>query len=277
VDKSDVVPRPGHSSIADLDRRQLILITALFALAAVGWIVTDQRMAGMDAGPGTDPGPLGFYVTVWVVMMGAMMFPSIVPMVRVYDLVQRRRHSPGRVGATAAFIGGYLVSWTAFGLVAYSVFVLIRGLDLGVLSWYRGGRYVAAAVLLAGAAYQLTAWKETCLRRCRNPVDFVARHWRPGGRGAVAMGIAHGAWCVGCCWALMASLFALGVMSLGWMAFIALLIAIEKLAPWGAQARRSTAVVLAILGVGVAIFPESVPGLTLPRDSGDQIMETMEP
>jgi predicted metal-binding membrane protein len=258
-------------SIGRIDRRHVGLVAALLVLAAVGWFVTDARMAGMDAGPGTDPGSLGFYVSAWVVMMGAMMFPSIVPMVRIYDLVQQRRQSSGRGGTTTLFVAGYLIAWTAFGLAAYAVFVLIRGLDLGVLSWHRGGRYVAAAVLIAGAAYQLTAWKETCLRRCRNPVDFVARHWRSGGRGALSMGMAHGAWCIGCCWALMASLFALGVMSVGWMAFIALLIALEKLSPWGTRARNATAAVLAVVGLAVAIAPERVPGLTLPNDN-----ETME-
>jgi predicted metal-binding membrane protein len=260
---------------ARLDRRQLALIAVLLGLAALGWLVTDERMAGMDAGPGTDPGSLGFYVSAWVVMMGAMMFPSIVPMVRVYDLVQRRSKSRSR-GATALFIAGYLLTWTTFGLAAYGVFMLIRGMDLGVLSWHRGGRYVAAAVLLAGAAYQLTAWKETCLRHCRNPVDFVARHWRPAGRGALLMGVTHGAWCVGCCWALMASLFALGVMSVGWMAFIALLIALEKLAPWATHARNVTAAVLAVIGLAVAIVPDRVPGLTLPHEHGDRMMETMQ-
>ena len=251
-------------------------MAALVILAAVGWLVIDARMAGMDAGPGTDPGSLGFYVSAWVVMMGAMMFPSIVPMVRVYDLVQRRRQRVSGVGATAAFVAGYLISWTAFGLVAYTGFVLVRGIDLGVLSWDRGGRYVVAAVLLAGAAYQLTAWKETCLRHCRNPVDFVARYWRPGGRGALSMGVIHGAWCVGCCWALMASLFALGVMSVGWMAFIALLIALEKLTPWGTRVRTATAAVLVILGLAVAIAPDRVPGLTLPHDSGDHMLKMMQ-
>jgi predicted metal-binding membrane protein len=173
-------------------------------------------------------------------------------------------------------VAGYLISWTAFGLAAYAVFVFIRGLDLGLLSWHRGGRYLVAVVLVAGAVYQLTGWKKTCLRHCRNPVDFVARHWRPGGRGALSMGMTHGVWCVGCCWALMASLFALGVMSVGWMAFIALLIAGEKLSPWGTRARNVTAAVLAVLGLAVAIAPDRVPGLTLPHDNGDQTMEMVQ-
>src|SRR5439155_11893911 len=90
------------------------------------------------------------------------------------------------------------------------------------------------------------------------------KHWRPGRLGALRMGVIHGGWCVGCCWALMAALFALGVMSLGWMASIAALIAIEKLLPWRLLANRGIAVLLLVLGLGVAFTPESVPGLTLP-------------
>jgi hypothetical protein len=93
---------------------------------------------------------------------------------------------------------------------------------------------------------------------------FLLTAWRPGRTGALRMGIEHGGWCVGCCWMLMAALFALGVMSLGWMAFIAALIAIEKLVPWRVAANRGIAVLLAVLGLGVAFAPESVPGLTLP-------------
>ena len=119
-------------------------------------------------------------------------------------------------------------------------------------------------MILLAAVYQLTPLKDVCLRHCRSPFMFLMKHWRPGRVGAVRMGLIHGGWCVGCCWALMAALFALGVMSLGWMAFIAALIAIEKLLPWRALANRGIAVLLLVLGLGVAFTPESVPGLTLP-------------
>src|ERR687887_613976 len=113
-----------------LDRRQVGLIALLLVLAAIGWSVTDQRMAGMDAGPGTDPGSLGFYVGVWVVMMTAMMFPSAAPMVVAYARIQRGRREQGRLAAapitTAVFVAGYLISWTAFGVLAYGLFDLVR-------------------------------------------------------------------------------------------------------------------------------------------------------
>jgi predicted metal-binding membrane protein len=248
--------------------RQLALVTTLLALAIVGWRVTNERMAGMDAGPGTDPGSLGFYVGVWVVMMAAMMFPSIWPMVASYARIQSGRQTQGKTQAgpvpVALFVGGYLAAWTTFGLAAYGVLELGRSLSIDALVWDSAGPYVAGGVILAAAAYQLTPAKDACLRKCRGAMDFVLGHWKPGYGGALLMGVEHGAWCVGCCWAMMVALFALGVMSLGWMALVAALIAVEKLLPWKAIVSRGVAVLLVALAIGVAFAPERVPGLTLP-------------
>ena len=246
---------------------QIGLVASLFVLALVAWAVTDDRMQGMDAGPGTDLGTLGFYVTAWVVMMAAMMFPSVWPMVLVYQRVQRAKAERGReveAGATAMFVAGYLVTWTATGLVFYVALEAGQALSIDALSWDRGGPYLAGGVVVAAAAYQLTPLKDVCLSKCRNPLGFVLGGWQPGRLGAFRLGIEHGAWCVGCCWMLMAALFALGVMSVGWMIFIAALIALEKLLPWKAVANRSIAVLLVVLGLAVALAPEDVPGLTLP-------------
>ena len=261
--------------------RQLALIAVLVALAVVGWLVTDDRMVGMDAGPGTELGALGFYVSLWVVMMAAMMFPSIAPMVIAYSRTQQKRRERGKAQAgplaVALFVGGYLLSWTAFGLAAYGVFEIGRSLSIDALAWSEGGPYLAGAVILAAAAYQLTPAKDVCLRKCRSPLDFVMGYWKPGYGGALRMGVEHGAWCVGCCWALMTALFALGVMSLGWMAFVAALIAVEKLLPWRAVANRGIAVVLVVLGLAVAFAPEAVPALTIPGSGEtDDAMMQME-
>jgi predicted metal-binding membrane protein len=248
-------------------RFQLGLLASLIGLGVLAWLLTHKRMLGMDAGPGTDPGGFGFYVVSWVVMMSAMMFPSIAPMVLTFGFVQRRRHARGSVVRTVSssvFVAGYLVTWTAFGLLAYGLYVGVRSLSITELSWHRGGRYLAGGVLLAAAIYQLTPLKDACLRRCRAPLDFVMTNWRDGPVGALRMGIVHGAWCVGCCWGLMAALFALGVMSLTWMIAIAGLIAIEKLLPWRTLANRLVALTLAVLACGVALVPGDVPGLTLP-------------
>jgi predicted metal-binding membrane protein len=246
---------------------QLGLVGLLLGLAAIAWVVTGDRMAGMDAGPGTDPGTLGFYVTAWVVMMAAMMFPSIWPMVTMYSRIQEGKRARGRdvpLGATAAFVGGYLLTWTAWGLFAYAVYEIGSSIWPDALGWERGGPYFAGGVIIAAALYQLTPLKNACLKRCRSPMMFLMNAWQPGRIGALRMGLAHGAWCVGCCWGLMASLFALGVMSVGWMVFIAALIAAEKLLPWRALASYGIAVLLLAMGLLVAFTPSSVPGLILP-------------
>jgi predicted metal-binding membrane protein len=258
--QSPAVQRPAA-------RFQLGVLASLLGLAALAWLLTHERMLGMDAGPGTDLGSLGFYVVSWVVMMSAMMFPSIAPMVLTFGFVQRRRHAHGSVERTVSsgvFVAGYLLTWTVFGLLAYGLYVGVRSLSIAELSWHRGGRYLAGGVLLAAATYQLTPLKDACLRRCRAPLDFVMTNWRDGPLGALRMGVVHGAWCVGCCWGLMAALFALGVMSLTWMIAIAGLIAIEKLLPWPTVANRLIAVTLAVLAFAVALAPGEVPGLTLP-------------
>lgn len=256
---------------------RLGLLGLLLLLALVAWAATDARMGGMDAGPGTDPGALGFFLVTWVVMMSAMMFPSISPMVLMYARVSAGQHERGRgdqAGATAFFVGGYLIAWTAAGLAGYAIYELARSLSIDAFSWDRGGPYLAGAVLIGAAAYQLTPLKEACLRKCRNPLMFLLGSWRPGRAGALRMGAEHGAWCVGCCWVLMAALFALGVMSLGWMALVAALIAAEKLLPRQAPASAGVAVLLLVLGLGVAFAPASVPGLTQP--GSPQAMQSMQ-
>jgi predicted metal-binding membrane protein len=259
---------------------QLGLIGLLVILAAVAWALTDDRMSGMDAGPGTDPGTLGFFIGVWVVMMAAMMFPSIAPMVLMHVRIQegrRDRGQPVALGATTLFIAGYLIIWAAAGLLGYALFQLGEAISGDLFSWDSGGPYLAGGVIVAASIYQLTPLKNACLRKCRNPFMFLMTRWQPGRLGALRMGIEHGGWCVGCCWMLMAALFALGVMSVGWMAFIAALIAIEKLLPWKAVANRGIAVLLLVLGLSLAIEPDRVPGLTLP-DSPEAMraMEAME-
>jgi predicted metal-binding membrane protein len=246
---------------------QLGLVFGLLLLAAVAWAITGDRMSGMDAGPATDPGGLGFWLTAWVVMMAAMMFPSIAPMVVMQARIEAGKRNNGQeteAGTTMLFVGGYLITWAAAGLFGYLVIQAGEALSLDFLAWDRAGPYIAGGVIVGAAIYELTPLKDVCLRHCRSPLAFLLGHWRSGRAGALRMGIEHGAWCVGCCWALMAALFALGVMSIGWMAFVAALIAIEKLLPWKALANRGIAVLLVVLGLAVAFVAEDVPGLTLP-------------
>ncbi len=244
-------------------------------LAAVGWLVTGNRMSGMDAGPGTDPGALGFFLVTWVVMMGAMMFPSVAPMVVAYDRIRVHRKEIGKSSpmlGTAIFVGGYLAAWTAFGLAGWAIYEAVRGLSIDALAWHRGGRYAVGGVIVLAAVYELTPMKHACLRKCRTPMSFLFGECRDGSLGALRLGIGHGAWCVGCCWALMAALFALGVMSIPWMVFVAALIAAEKLLPWPRGATVAIGLLLLVLGVSVAVIPERVPGLVQPVSGASRTM-----
>ena len=266
----------GRSSAHRAERGQLILLGALLALAAAAWLVTDDRMGGMESMPGMALGSVGFYVTVWVVMMAAMMFPSVAPTVLMYDRLReghRRRGKGAGAEATALFVMGYLLVWTLAGLAAYGLLELGRALGPSALAWDEGGRYVTGGVIAAAAIYQVTPLKRACLVKCRSPMMFLAERWRHGRAGALELGSRHGAWCLGCCWALMAALFAVGVMSLGWMALIAAFIAGEKLLPWPRAVRAGVAVVLLAIGLGVAFAPADVPGFAEPS-GGMQEMDS---
>ena len=235
----------------------------LFCLAAVAWWLTANRVSDMDMAMGP-PGALALFMVTWVVMMAAMMFPSVAPMVATYVSVQRGRRArqmPAPAAATAFFVSGYLLAWSTVGLLCY---LLLRVGDLlagGSMFWHDNGRWLAAVVLLGAAVYELTPAKYACLSRCRGPISFILENWRDGRWGALRMGGVQGTWCVGCCWGLMAALVALGMMSLGWMALVALLIAVEKLTPWRRAGTSIVTGTLVLLAVAVAFGPDSVPGL----------------
>ena len=255
-------------------------VTAVFLLAAaaIAWVVAADRMQGMDAGPGTDLGSFGWFAGVWAVMMAAMMLPSLVPMAGAYAGKARggsANVTPRSLLLTTLFTAGYLLAWVLVGLIAWLVFEGVRSLDLSFLGWDSGGRYVAGAVIAGASLYELTPVKRKCLRHCRDRGLLVA-DWREGGAGALRMGLDQGAYCVGSSWALMAALFALGVMSITWMVVIAALIVLEKVLPWRETAEAVTVVVLIALAIGVAFFPGQMPGLTVPDSaSGMQAMDSM--
>ena len=233
-----------------------------FFRIAGAWALTAARMGGMAAGPGAELGGLGWFAVSWVVMMAAMMLPALAPMLVAYE---RRASRAGRADSVATFAAGYYAAWLAAGLLAYAVIKGVRSLGPGFLAWDEAGRYVAAAVIAGAGLYQLTALKGACLRACTERAAFIAERWRPGRIGALRMGLEHGGWCVGCSWALMAALFALGAMSLTWMALVTVLVAGERTLP--RPARLGVAAVLVALGLWVALAPGAVPGLTVPDSS----------
>jgi predicted metal-binding membrane protein len=240
-------PQAGRdlSGVFAAARARLLLVVLLFVLAGLAWWSTANQMAGMDAGPGTDLGALAWFVGAWVVMMAAMMFPSVSPTVALYARMTQSRG----VIRPLLFTGAYLLVWSAVGVLSYGLFELGKIWFGSQLAWDAGGRWLAAGVLAAAAVYELTPLKNACLAKCRSPLGFLLGSWRDGRTGALEMGAKHAAWCVGCCWALMAALFALGVMSLVWMAVVAALIAAEKTLPWRRTALWSTTAILVALAV----------------------------
>jgi predicted metal-binding membrane protein len=267
---------PARSSLSPAyaaARTRIVLVALLFVLAAIGWWWTAGQMQDMDGGPWTALGTFAWFLGVWVVMMAAMMFPSVSPTVALYSKLTRSRS----LVAPLFFTSGYLLTWSALGVLAFVVAKIGTQLFGDVLAWDRAGRWVTAVTLIVAAVYELTPLKNVCLGKCRTPLGFLLGSWRDGRLGALQMGTRHGAWCVGCCWALMVSLFALGVMSIVWMAVVAGLIAFEKLMPSKRVATYGTAAVLLVLGVLVLAAPDVLPALTIPGGDSMTPMGGMSP
>ncbi len=254
-------------------RARLGLVGLLCALAGLAWWSTASRMTGMDTGPGTDLGKLGWFAGVWIVMMAAMMFPAVSPTVALYARMTRQRD----VIRPLLFAGAYLLVWGLAGVVAYGLYDAGNSWFGARLGWDPAGRWLAGGVLALAAVYELTPLKDACLGKCRSPLGFLLGSWHDGRAGAARMGAEHAAWCLGCCWALMAGLFALGVMSLTWMAFIAAIITVEKTLPWRRVVVGLTTAALLALAVTVVAAPHSLPGLTVPggTHSGSDSMGSM--
>jgi hypothetical protein len=231
------------------------VVAAVLTAAAAGWLVLVERMAGMNGGPGGDPGALGWFASTWAVMTAAMMFPAAAPAVsRV-----ARASSSHRAAAVVLFLAGYGAVWILAGLAGYSLVQAVRSLHVHALAWSAAGSYVAGAAIAAAGLFQLSAAKRRWLGRCRNP-DLTGQG-RGGVAGALAVGVRHGGCCLACCWTLMVALYALGMMSVTWTAVITAAIVGERLLPRPSLI-RAIAAVLIVLGVVVAVAPGSVPGLT---------------
>lgn len=255
----------------------ILVAVVLLGGALVAWIVTFERMEGMDAGPGTHLGGFGRYVGIWITMMAAMMLPSVAPMVLAFSRISQERLRRERSYVpTWVFVAGYLLAWAGYGVAAYGVFRAVTAIDPGFLAWDRGGPWIAGGAIVAAGLYQLTPLKRVCLLHCRTPLHFVLHGWKEGWSGALKMGLSHGAYCVGCCWGLMLILFAVGVMSLFWMVVVAAIIFAEKVTPFGARLSRALAVAFVLFGIWVAFAPASVPGLTQPDEDSPGMMQTEE-
>ena len=192
---------------------------------------------------------------MWWVMMIGMMTPSAAPMILLYARATRYAQSKDQLGRgvvpAAAFAGGYLLTWLGFSFFAT---LMQRGVEAtgGISHMWMASKSAgfSAAILILAGIYQLSPWKHRCLSHCRNPAEFLSRHRRSGKLGAVRMGMEHGAFCVGCCWVLMALLFVGGIMNVLWIAVLATVVLLEKLAPRGPWFARLTGIIL--LGWGAA-------------------------
>ena len=245
-------------------RRERLLVTAgLLLVVALSWAYLlsgagmmeemGEMLMPMSSGPWT-PGHALVVLVMWAVMMAAMMLPSAAPMILLHATLARRHSERGEPAvASGAVAAGYLAVWAAFSGAAT---LLQYGLEQAALlspMMQTTSRVLAGGVLVAAGLYQWTPFKQACLRHCRSPLDFVMTYWRPGARGAFAMGLRHGAVCVGCCWLLMLLLFVGGVMSLAWIAGIALFVLVEKLSPAGHWLGRAAGVLLVAWGGAVLL------------------------
>ena len=186
---------------------------------------------------------------MWWIMMIAMMLPSASPMIQLHYAIVRRRSPDDARWTTFAFVAGYLVVWSGFSAIAVALhwFFEWRGF-LSPMMLNSTSAYFASAILIFAGIYKLTPLKQACLEHCRGPVAFLTRHWRTGVVGAFSMGLRHGAYCLGCCWGLMAILFFGGIMNLYWIVGLTFIVLIEKLSYFGKGLSRATGAFLIIWG-----------------------------
>jgi predicted metal-binding membrane protein len=245
-------------SAAALPRRDRIAVLAgLAGVTALSWayLVAMARQMGSMGGMASiqlRPWTVAHFLLtflMWAVMMVGMMVPSATPMALVYAAVARKAARQGAaVAPTFFFVAGYVAVWTLFSLGATLAQWGLERLALLSPMLVSTSPLFGGALLMAAGLYQLSPGKDACLRHCRAPAHFFAEHWRPGLRGAFRLGLAHGGFCLGCCWLLMALLFFGGVMNLLWVAAITVFVLLEKVLPFGRGAGRLAGGGLLLLG-----------------------------
>lgn len=233
---------------------RVVVPAALLGLAALGWWWSIRMAGDMEMGHAMS---LGAFVIAWGAMMAAMMLPAVLPVVRLYG----RAATAGRAAPLPFFVGGYLALWTAIGVPAYLAW---QALDAPLAAGEAWAGRVAGATLLAAAVWQLTPLKSLCLRHCRSPISFFLRFGKGIGRagGAFRMGAGHGAFCIGCCWALFAVLVAVGTMNIAWMLALTALIVLERSAPGGERIALWGAAGLAVVGAVLLLEPSTLTHIT---------------
>lgn len=240
-------------------RERMLVLAAIAILIALAWAYTihvalkSAPMSVAMAMPNMmpwSPADFGYMFAMWAVMMAAMMLPSVTPMTLLFGRVRAKRESAGRPYVpTAIFVSGYLLVWVAFSLFATLLNWQLHSSG-GLLSMMGQVAPATGGIFLVVAGiYQWTPLKRACLDHCRSPLAFLTQNWRDGIKGAMAMGLHHGIYCVGCCWLLMALLFVLGVMNLPWVALLTVVVLAEKILPRGEAISRVLGMLLIAWGI----------------------------
>ena len=252
-----------------LRRERWIIGTALAGIAAVAWAYMIHEARGMNvsgvceclgmqmggvARADWSAGSLLPLFLMWAGMMVAMMLPSAAPMILTFAAVSRNRRRQQRPYVpVSVFAAGYVVIWSAFSaLAAVAQWILHRQALLSP-AMASTSAWLGGVLLLAAGVFQFTPLKRACLTHCRAPLEFIMTRWREGARGAFRMGLEHGVYCTGCCWALMSLLFVAGVMNILWIAILTLLVGLEKLLPRGIWLSSATGLILTAWGVLVIV------------------------
>ncbi|MFE2152802.1 DUF2182 domain-containing protein [Streptomyces lavendulae] len=239
--------------------------SVMAAIALLAWVLVVDQARGMGVEPGTMGMGVPLFLLLWLVMMIAMMFPSVAPVALTWARAIGRQAPTGAVRAarTVQFVGGYLLAWTAFGLIAYGLLAATGALVDGHPG---AGRWIGAGAFLVAGLYQFGRWKDLCLRHCRSPMGQLVRYagFRPRARD-LRVGVHHGAYCVGCCWGLMVVLVPLGVMNVLAMAAVAVVIFVEKLWRLGPVFSRAVGAAFLVLAVLSLFQPWLLPGLLPPQ------------
>ena len=270
-------PRSTYSLFSQ--RVTLVVVGVLVGLAAAAWWSTVRQatsMSDMVSGLGQvgvrapNDMTIPIFMGMWVAMMVAMMFPTVAPIVLAHRLVVKRR-GQGET-PTVAFVFGYLVVWSLIGVIPLAGFLAFRNLSASAADsrWLPS---LAGGILIVAGAYQFTRWKAVCMKACRSPMSFLMTHDFGGGsRSAFRAGLSHGAYCLGCCWALMAVLVVVGLMNLVWMAAIALIFLAEKNWKHAVGLTKVVGAVLVLVGIVVIVSPGILPTLS---GAGGKIVSKM--
>ena len=251
-------------------RDKIIIVVVLVLLSVLAWIATVHQAGGMGLGLMTMSMTMGppfsvsnaaLYIALWGVMMVAMMFPSVAPTAMLFATVTRQKQEQAAPFAPAwLFIAGYAVLWTLTGGVAYAGDIAIQSLPHTFPGLRTYGSVIGGLTLIIAGLYQLSPLKYVCLSKCRSPLGFLLNSWQDGYWGAFRMGVHHGAYCLGCCWSLMAVLFVVGTMNLVWMGVLTLIIFMEKILPYGVAMGKGTGMGLIGLGLVLVVAPSTLAG-----------------